>query len=458
VTSRSPAPLAQWYAAGAGAIAGLLYTMSPTTLWFLLLLPVLFIWSRRDLGPRERRWVLGLLGVAIAARLVVLAAFFLSVDHAKQPYGILIGDEWFIQARALRMLQVALGYELVPGDYSGVFGDYGRSGVLYLLAGWQFLVGRAPYGAHLLNVAMWLIGTIAFHRTARRAFGPLPALGGFAVLLFMPTLFVWSISALKEPAYFFLTAMTLVGAMAMVRERRAGARLGAVLLVAGAVAAIATLRTFGLVVAVGGLVIAAVMWLATRRVWLAFAVVLTLMAGAAWALRQPPIEARLMLAFRTAAITHLGNVITRGHGYRLLDPYFYTRMDNSVSYMVPADAGRFAMRAAVSFITVPLPWEIASRSALVLLPQQLAWYILVVLGGIGVVAGWRRDAVFTSVLLGNALLAAAIVALYNGNVGTLVRMRDLVVPVIVWLSAIGGCAVVDAAARRMPERSRHANS
>src|SRR5438445_4934090 len=111
-----------WFAVAAGLIAGTVYTVSPTTLWFLLLLPLLFAWARRGLGGRERRWVLGLLALGVLARMVALSGFFLSIDHFRQPYGILIGDEWFIQLRSSRMLQSALGHDLFPGDYSGVFG------------------------------------------------------------------------------------------------------------------------------------------------------------------------------------------------------------------------------------------------------------------------------------------------------------------------------------------------
>ena len=58
---------ASGYAAVAGILAGAVFTVSPTTLGFLLLLPVLFAWAQGALGTRERRWVLRLLGLAVAA-------------------------------------------------------------------------------------------------------------------------------------------------------------------------------------------------------------------------------------------------------------------------------------------------------------------------------------------------------------------------------------------------------
>jgi hypothetical protein len=181
-------------------------------------------------------------------------------------------------------------------------------------------------------------------------------------------------------------------------------------------------------------------------------VVLLIGAGSLWGLRQPSVEARLMEQFRQAAVKHLGNVNTPGYSYKLLDPHYYTRVeDYNLSFRVLPDAERFAIRAAVSFFTVPLPWKAEAWSALLLMPQQVAWYGLAALAWVGMAAGWRRDAVYTWVLVGNVLLGAAAVALYNGNVGTLVRMRDTVVPIIVWLSALGGCAVLEWAARSFSE-------
>src|SRR6187397_423269 len=87
-------------AAAAGVIAGAAYTVSPTTVGFLLFLPVLFVWAQRGLGPRERRWTLGLLGIAVMTRLAALAAFFLLSDRFTEPYGVLVGDERYIVDRS----------------------------------------------------------------------------------------------------------------------------------------------------------------------------------------------------------------------------------------------------------------------------------------------------------------------------------------------------------------------
>jgi hypothetical protein len=78
----------------------------------------------------------------------------------------------------------------------------------------------------------------------------------------------------------------------------------------------------------------------------------------------------------------------------------------------------------------------------------MLWYVMLVLLPIGAVAGWRRDPLVTCLLVGFTLPTAAVLALTNGNVGTLLRLRGLVTPYLVWVSAVGLCASMGMLARR----------
>jgi hypothetical protein len=53
-------------------------------------------------------------------------------------------------------------------------------------------------------------------------------------------------------------------------------------------------------------------------------------------------------------------------------------------------------------------------------------------------------------LAGYMLPTAAAIALTNGNVGTLLRLRGIVVPYVVWLSAVGFFAALQSVAARNP--------
>src|SRR6202011_2724286 len=76
----------------------------------------------------------------------------------------------------------------------------------YLLAAIQILVGPSPYGVHLVGIAFYLAAVVLLFRLARGRLGHVPVLIGLVLLLFLPTLFAWSVSALKESAFLLLTA------------------------------------------------------------------------------------------------------------------------------------------------------------------------------------------------------------------------------------------------------------
>jgi hypothetical protein len=97
-----------------------------------------------------------------------------------------------------------------------------------------------------------------------------------------------------------------------------------------------------------------------------------------------------------------------------------------------------------------LPWQVASLSELAYLPEQMVWYVLVALFPVGAIAGWRRDAATVAVFLGYLVATGLVLALTNGNVGTLVRLRGMAMVIAVWISAVGLCAALEYALGRFP--------
>ena len=154
-------------------------------------------------------------------------------------------------------------------------------------------------------------------------------------------------------------------------------------------------------------------------------------------------HARLVEAARTRNARHLQQrVLPARCADRVRTPEAVTAsagtfFDPSSSTSAAMRSLRFVVRALVSFIVVPLPWQITSRSETVFLAQQVVWYLLVVLACAGLVAGIRRDALVTCLLGGLAVFGGAVIAINSGNIGSMVRFRDTTVPFIVWLSAVG---------------------
>jgi len=435
-----------------GIAAGALYTVSPLTAWCVAAAGIVLTLAGRGLPQPERRALHVLLIAALVVRVAAIGALFLinTPMHDDESVAMLSGDEAYGLSRALRTRDVITGAPAGQYDYVVASDEYGRNSYITLLTAIQVLFGPTPYSMRLLNTLLFMTASILLFRMARSSFGPLPAFGGLALLLFLPTLFYWSISLLKEPLYLLGTTLVITGVAATAGEGPWPRRLLFALAAAAGLFIIRDMRA--------GAVALAVLGIGTGLAGLVFfsAPVRLKVIGAAGALlvifaaiSQPSAQQRITSALESTAKIHAGHVFTVGHAYTLLDDGFYVNPVTAAASTLSLDAGeaaRYVVRAAASFLVVPLPWQLASTRELSYLPEQLIWYVMIALVPIGIVAGWRRSPLVTALLCGFTLPTAAALALTNGNVGTLLRLRGIVIPYVVWLSAVGFCAWLQRAA------------
>lgn len=443
---RVPAPVAA--ASAVGMLGGLVYTLSPLTVWFGMGTAAVFVWAGRDVTGGERVWLFRILAAGFALRLLVLGAFFLATYPFPGPFPVFIPDEATIQHRAMWFRSLALGIPIAPADYAAAFGRYAESGHLYLLAYVQLLLGPAPYGIRLTGVLFHMLGAVVLYRTVRRSLGGPAALLGLALVVFLPSLFIWSVSALKEPAYLCLTAIGISGAIGAFRAETVSRRVAATAVCIAAVLLVGTMRVGAHVMVGGGILLGVLVAAGLRRPHLILLSVVLLTAIGWFAVRQPRVQDAMRNALRIVATSHTGHVNTPGWSYRLLDPGLYGRQEINEGRMTAAQIARYAIRAAVSVVLVPLPWQVRSLSAAAYLVEHVVWYILLLLAVVGVLAGVRADPRLVLVLCGIACVSAAAIALTSGNIGTLVRHRAMVLLPMAWLGSYGACVLLAQAAAR----------
>ena len=432
----------------AGLAAAVVYTIAPLAVWVVALGAVLFTLGRRGLSFGDRR-VLGLLlTAAIVARLLFVVAIFLFnlPYHHDLWLGELTGDGAYGMSRALRARDLLLGAPTNKFDSFVVNDMYGRNLYVSLLTVVQVLFGPVPYSVRLLNGLFFLAGALLLFRLTRAVYGRLPAVVALTVVLFMPSFFIWSVSLLKEPLYFLCTAVFLVTASRSLRTGPALARILAAVVAIAALVVMEGVRHKTLGIGLIGWALAASMLLVVSRPRRYLPVAAVALAAALALMTRPAMQARVLDTLGEAAKIHAGHVFTLGHGYKLLDEGFYYRLQdpNSSTLTLTGDeAARFVLRALASFVLTPLPWQAVSIRELAYVPEQLVWYALVALLPIGIVAGWRRDGAATAVLIGYLIPTSLVLALTNGNVGTIVRLRGMVIVIVVWVGALGLCAALE---------------
>jgi hypothetical protein len=324
----------------AGVALGVAYAASPLTVWFFVVVAALFAWSGRGLSRRERAWVWGLLAGAVMLRVAAVAILFLATDHTRNVSFFWDGDGLYLKQRSLWIRNMWVGNPLPPLYSYNAFASYGWTTYIFVLAYIQYLVGGSPYGLHLFNVALCMTTAVMLYRLVRPTYGQSAAVLGFALVLFLPTPFFWSVSALKESLFVFLAAVALAGAVTILRRGSLLTRAIAIALVVASVLAIDGVRTGGQVIVVVGLVSGLIASVIVRRATLVVVVLVVLAFGGYRLINHPTVQTRLMSQAKLSALIHIGNVRTEGHGYRLLDQRFYSGPNELLSTMTPIEADR----------------------------------------------------------------------------------------------------------------------
>jgi hypothetical protein len=429
-----------------GVVAGVTYTLSPLSAWCVLGMALLGRWIVQDVDGRERRWLLAAFGAALAMRTMAIAVLPFLVDPRRQAYTSYFGDAQYAIQRSIWIRNVALGVPVGARDYIEAFEPvFGWSGYNYLLALLHVLFGPSPYGVAMVSTVLFLSAAVLLHRFCRRSFGPVAAFAGFVAVLFMPSVFAWSVVPLKEAMQFVLLTAALAATVAIARSGWMGRGWGLAGLVAAAGAS-GALRNGGAMLVALGIGGGLVLWSGTRRAVAVIAILVLLPFAIVIGARNRTIDSVVATTVAAAANRHLGHVRSPGAFYRLLDDRFYgvapSEDPGGPESQLTFDQGvRFLIRASVMFFAQPLPWTADSIRLLAMIPQQVVWYLSLVLAFVGAVRGLWRQPLLTALLIGIVAAGVAVVAPNSGNIGTLIRHRDMVVPFILMLAGFGGVTV-----------------
>ena len=441
-----------------------IYTASPLFTFALIGLVIVLALAARGLPPHERRWLMIVLGTALALRFLFIGAVLVGgIPWLNDlSIGALRGDEAYYLGRAIRARDIALGLPAGKYDYFVITDEYGRTNYVQFLTVLQVLLGPTPYGMRAVNALIFVSGAAIMFRLIRPSFGAAASFSALTVLLFLPSLFVASASMLRESIYFFASVVLLFAVTRIWNRPGPVAAVMALALGTGALFLLDGLRRGALVLAIAGVAIglaAPVVFATRRRAAITIAAGILALTVAWW---QPAVHARMIDAVTSVAKTHAGHVFTSGHAYKLLDEGFYYLPAAPVAWplhLTDDQALRFLVRAAASFLLTPLPWEMATPSELIFFPEHAVWLLMLVFAPIGVVAGWRRDPRLTALLVGFIVPTAAALAVTNGNVGTLLRLRGLVTPYLIWIAVLGALSVAEYLLTSKPARhltSEHA--
>jgi hypothetical protein len=393
--------------------------------------------TTRGLDRGERQWVVGLTVLAVVLRVAVVVALFLSTNHSQVPFGTFFGDESYFIKRSLWLRNVDLGVPVHAIDLEYAFEPNGRSSYVYLLASIQALVGAAPYGLHLVSIAFYVLAILVLCTSSYDARSSARLFGLAVLLFFEPVCLVdrcFEGAAVRahqraEPDGGGRPGTRAIARPASARgrwNRRAGCGSGDCAAGGRGVHAGGACRRPGDRV--------------RRRQAQADSGGVDCDAAPGALFSRPVVQLRRMRRFKPRRAS-TGSRRRVGVTISAADDRFYAEL-NEASSMKFGETFRYLTRGIVAYLTVPRPWDAQSSAAVAYIPEQLIWYVLAALAALGVLFGFRRDPIVTGLLIAHALLLATASAFTDGNVGTLVRHRGLILPYLAWLSGVGACELI----------------
>ena len=374
--------------------------------------------------------------------LIFVSRFFISLVVMQTRNGELSQDEGLYSEKALMLSFQMKGERNIIkyfadyfiNDYDTMHKDYGLNLYTRMLGWFYYLFGYQIQTARLINAAIFAIAFLFVFYTAKTVFDPKIARTASAIFAFFPSMLLWSsmicgdvviiacvtafiffmihfLKSKKWVSYFVLMLLFLFLA------RLAGSYVANLLMVfaiAGVFYKIFFLMHKKIRIAVlsfiaGAMILAclnngAVDFIKAKYDRMAYAMIKSQEGRAVADDSSYAIYPSGCYVDRRCTLPELAGAYTKGMGYALFSPF---------------------------------PWRIDSKLQLAAYPQMILWYIMLPFALYGIYLGYRSRRMETVVIFLYCFCAMSILALAEGNVGSMFRHRDIVTPFLLIYFAAG---------------------
>lgn len=436
-----------------GFLFGLLLVSSPGfTFGLILSLLIMLVMHLTIKSEGERKFLTCLFICGIVLRIFLLISshsILITQDkwetHMGDRVTSLSGDAGYYTIRSWWIAQFLSERPLSARteflyNFGALFCEYGFSVYLYLMALFYCLFGYSPISVTFINCILSVSSGIIYYSLAREISDIKSAKIASILIVFFPSLVMWSIMNLKDTLCIFFTGTILWSCVKLLKTYK----FSYLVFLIFSVLLLSFIRENLMRLFVGALVS---VWLCYLIGWAFLKIkygslrIISLITSSTLIItciiKFGPLLKDYIIKLKTQIISfHIGFVSTGGFIYRLYDDWVY---------LPHADYGRISyfklflvsLKGWLHYFLEPFPWKIYSKLSLVALPQMLIWYFLLPFSILGMLIQLRYNWRKSLMLIMYFFLTASILSLTGGNIGTDFRIRDVFTPTIILFSAIG---------------------
>lgn len=433
----------------AGIFAGALSALSPGSVFFIILAAVtVFFLGRGRKSEAERRFLVTLFISAFVLRVIFSLllmggatfsghtlnyACHTAPDYTT-PY--VFDDSGYYTLRGQFISMHLQGLPLNKKTISDFITiAYGANGFNYILAAYFTLFGWSPFSSRFINCFFGSLTAIIVYFMVKSAYGSEKIARLAAILTaFFPSLFLWSTVNLKEPVFMFVVCVML---WAMIMFQKSG-KISYLCVAALSLFLQDFIRPgyrefiyLSIALLLFYLVLVAVVHLVERRRYLFIVCVLLGLCVLSFMLR-------VKLAHIYDGLVNRAVIAQRG-ALSLPGIHYQSAPDHVLATGKAGPIGFMAMfvKSWLHFIFEPLPWQIKSKSLLMVLPETYLVYLMMPFAALGIAVSLRHKLKESFMLWGYYLFIGSIIAIISANIGTMLRLRGLVIPLFLIFVSVG---------------------
>ena len=429
-----------------GFIIGFLLFIYPAAVFYILAVIIISLFLYKKLDKDERSFILYIFYSALFLRLaLIIVTHILSSYYGFGPKsptfpgmegGAIIGDDIGIHARAWALANMVKGAQL-PEKQTRVllnFGEYGWSLHVYILGIFYYLLGVVPILGKCINALFGVLTGILVYFISKELFGIKTAKLACILTLFYPTLFLWSISNLKDTLLIFILTFVVFCYIAFTKLRRAGY----LLLLSLSFFLLAFYRLDAALILISIIIfffVISIKWDYKRIVVAGIIGFFFLISGNIYNYCPSRIKNKIIL--NNLISNQKGHVGSGNSGYKIYPERFY---EGNYKNAYPINIAEFTISLAKGFLSLffrPFPWEIHNIYMVFYYPVSIIHIILLFFFVFGSLISLRYHMKQVNFLLLLSLIMLLSLSLSEGNVGTMIRHRDMVTPIYIIFSSFG---------------------
>ena len=311
-------------------------------------------------------------------------------------------------------------YSVVPSTRLGPYHYW--NGFVYFFTGWNPLV------MFFINCAIGAITIILVYLIAKEIFNKKIAIISSLLFAFWPSLFLWSTMNSKDPLTIFFICLTTWSFTKLRRKFT----IRYLLIILSSILILYQLRTFvsmlfGLIFFISFLLLNKKINKKNILIKLAVGIILLVTIY---------IMGSNLRTFTGGQVPEdtIFKAINYAHYVRTIEASsaFFANIDIST----PLNTLLYLPFGLLYAIFSPFPWKISSSLQLIAIPEMLIWYILLPFIFKGILISFKLKWKECSVMVLFILFMYFILALFEGNVGTLFRHRSLIIPFCLIFAAV----------------------